>query len=102
MSKKYQRGERKDAILTAAIDLSIRDGYKQITRDSVAIHAGVSTGLINRHYGTMTLLRRAIMRAAIAREIHQIIAQGLAAGDIYAKNAPDGLKKQATDYLFGR
>jgi hypothetical protein len=86
---------RKSSILDAAVDLSRTFGYANISRQQVADRAGVSTGLVTKYFGTMKQLRRAIIRAAIAREIPEIVAQGLACSDQHVMKAPDELKAAA-------
>lgn len=86
---------RKGSILDAAVDLSCTHGYTNISRQQVADRAGVSTGLVTKYFGTMQQLRRAIIRAAITREIPEIIAQGLACSDRHVMKAPDELKAAA-------
>lgn len=91
---------RKDHILNVAIELAQQPGgYNNLTRDAIAEHAGVSMGLINNYFGTMIQLRRAIMRAAIKREIPEIIAQGIAINDKHAIKAPQILKMQAAQLI---
>ncbi len=72
-----------------------KNGYHKITRDQIAIASGVSVGLVTFYFGTMTKLRRDIMRVALKQPIPLIIAQGLANRDIHAKKASNGLKRQA-------
>jgi hypothetical protein len=86
---------RKCSILDAAVDISRSLGYANISRQQVADRAGVSTGLVTKYFGTMQQLRRAIIRAAIAREIPEIIAQGMACSDRHVMKAPDELKAAA-------
>lgn len=92
--------DRKRQILTAAVNLAQTDGFHNITRDGIAIAAGVSTGLVTRHFGTMIALRRAVMRAAINQEILEIVAQGLSIGDPCALKAPPELKIDAAKSLL--
>ena len=87
--------QRRDHILTAAINLAVEVGYSNITRDTVAARAGVSMGLITHYFETMGQLKRSIMRAAIHQHIPEIIAQGLANNDKYARKAPSELKNRA-------
>ena len=47
----------------------------------------------------MTQLRRSVMRAAVAQEIPEIIAQGLTNGDLHAKKASPELKARAATLL---
>ena len=90
---------RRDQILTAAVQLSVSEGYDKFTRDELAVHADVSPGLINRYFGTMKQLRRAIMRHAVKNELPEIVAQGLVNGDKHAKKAPPNLKTLAAASL---
>lgn len=90
---------RKEAILTAAIELAKEDNYLRVTRDNVAAKAGVSMGLVSRYFGTMKQLRRDIIRTAIKREIPEIVAQGLANKDPHVKKAPEELKAAAAKLL---
>ena len=93
---------RTESILAAALTLAIRDGYDKVRRVQVAEAAGVSEALISARFGTMAQLKRAIMRAAIAKEIPEIIAQGIAAQDRHALKAPPALKRQAIELLAQR
>ena len=86
---------RKDQILNASIDVALNNGYDKMTRCEIALYAGVSVGLITNYFGTMRQLKRAVMRAAIQREIPEIIAQGLANNDPNAQKASDELKAKA-------
>lgn len=86
---------RKGSILDAAVELSKSHGYANISRQQIADRAGVSTGLVTKYFGTMQQMRRAIMRAAITREIPEIVAQGMACSDRHASKAPDELKNAA-------
>jgi AcrR family transcriptional regulator len=88
-------GERKERILTAAISLAKEVGYHNLTRDEVAERAGVSFGLVTHYFGTMRGLRLSVMAEAIAQEIPEIVANGLATGDSLAKSAPPQLKEKA-------
>ena len=99
---KVRRGEeiRKSEILEAALELARDVGYQQITRDALAAKAECSTGLITTYFGTMNHLRRAIISAAILHQDLQVLAQGLAANESKAHNAPESLKREALEYTF--
>lgn len=90
---------RKDQILAAAVALARTDHYAALTRLKIAEKAGVSMGLVTNYFGTMQKLRRSVMRAAIAQEIPEIVAQGLANGDPHAKKAPPELRTRAATLL---
>jgi len=91
---------RREQILAAALVIAERDGYNALTRDGIAIQAGVAAGQVNHIFNTMTQLRRAVMRAAVHREILPIVAQGVAQGDKDAHAAPDWLKRKALESLM--
>lgn len=54
---------RKDQILNVAVEIAKRIGYEKITREEIAVQAGVSMGSVTRYFGTMKKLRRTIKRA---------------------------------------
>lgn len=97
--KRLPEDVRKTQILDAAIAEAKVEGYQWITRDAIAQRAGVSTGLITRHYTTMVQLKRAVLRAAVAGEILPIIAQGLADKSPHVQAIPDDLKARALDTI---
>ncbi len=53
--------EKKEKILHAALELFARDGFKTTSTSKVAKHAGVSEGLIFRHFGNKDGLLQAIL-----------------------------------------
>jgi AcrR family transcriptional regulator len=84
------RESRDFAVLEAAIAEAREQGYQFITRDAVAARAGVSVGGVNNAFGTMVDLKRAVLRAAIEREILPIVAEGIAMGSpVVADLAPE-------------
>ena len=94
----YERkkpGDRKEQLLLAAIEVSKEKGYQRITRTDVAERADVSAGLIHFYFESIDLLRRAIMDAAVEREIPEIVLQGLAVSDSAALLAPVKLRAKA-------
>ena len=97
-SKEYL-DNREEEILKVALGLAKKHGYTKITRGDIALSAKVSPGLVSKYLGTMTALRRTIMRQAVARRIPEIVAQGLADKNRYAIKAPDELKNLALSVL---
>jgi AcrR family transcriptional regulator len=95
MSKRLQPDDRKAQILDGALELAQRKGLGTITRETIAQHVGVSPALVSLYLGTMTELRRTLMRHAIKREVLEIVAEGLATRDKQAAKAPDDLKRRA-------
>lgn len=91
--------DRKKQILEAALLVAKKRGFNNVKRKEIADRANVSEALVQHHFGTMVKLKRAVMRAACAQEIVEIVAQGLAIGDSQAKKASPTLKKSAINYL---
>lgn len=92
---------RRAAILDAALKCAKRDGFLTLRRDTVAEAAGCSVGLVTYYFANMPKLRRAVMRAAVAREVLPVVAQGITAGDPIANRAPTKLKHAALTAMLG-
>ena len=86
---------KKQAILLVAVHLAKRDGYTVVTRDEIAETAGVAMGTVTNHLGTMTQIRRAVVRYAIRTEVMQIILQALVMKDPLIRKLDPDLKKRA-------
>lgn len=94
--------DRKYEILTAALAVAARPGgWSKLTRDAVAREAQCADGLVSKYFGTMTAMRRTIMRSAVLTENLPIVAQGLAHGDPHAQKADPELKARALNTLAG-
>ena len=90
---------RREHILQTAVELALKSDYTKISRSEVANRAGVSDSLVSRYFTTMPKFRRALMRYAVANEIVDIVAQGLAHKDSNAQGAPEPLRSQAVKQL---
>lgn len=100
MAKRLKPDDRKGQIMDAALKVaSLPGGWAKLTREAVAREAGCTDGLVSKYYGTMITFRRSIMRAAINQENLQVLAQGVAAGDPYAKKADPALITRALQTL---
>lgn len=88
---------RKEAIIEEALRLSADTHYAQVQRKDIAAGLGVSPQALTHHFGTMNQLKRAVMRAAVAQENLQVIAQGIVSQDEHAKKAPEALQQRALD-----
>ena len=100
--KRLHPDDRKQQILTAAIRVAARPGgWAKLTRDAVAREAQCADGLVSKYFGTMTQMRRTVMRSAVLTENLAIVAQGLATGDPHAQKAAPELKAQALATLAG-
>lgn len=82
-------------ILKACLKLAAKHGYRNITRDAIALEADVHPSNVSYHLGTMIELRRHIMREAVRTECLPVIAQGLAARDRHALKSPPELQAAA-------
>ncbi len=87
--------DRREAIMTAALTVATKVGYMTMTRDQIAAEADCSPGLVSAYLGTMPAMRRAVMRAAVARKVLPVVAQGLAMRDKHAMGAPEGVRAAA-------
>lgn len=92
-------GDRKEEILKAAVTCAEKNGFNNLLAEDVRKLAGCSFGLVFYHYGTMTKLRRAVMRAAIREGNLAILAVGLATRDKDALKAPAALQQKALKSL---
>lgn len=91
--------DRRQSILTAALQVATTAGYLRTTRDAVAAAAGCSPALVSNYFGTMAQMQRAIMGEALRTRNLRVIAQGLAHGDRRASNAPEELREAAAASL---
>lgn len=89
------RSDRDQKVLEAAIAEAREQGYQFITREAVAARSGVSVGGVNNAFGTMLELKRAVLRAAIEREILPIVAEGIAMGSPVVSEIPPELRERA-------
>ena len=90
---------RKEHIINAAIQLSIKVGYKCITRDAVAEIARVSSPLVATYFPRMSNLKLAVIQRAIQDEIVEVLAQGLILNDKKTWEISDKLKKKVLAYI---
>lgn len=86
-------------LLSVAVSVAEVRGWRTMTRDCIAVAAGVSPALISARLGTMEALRRSVMRAAVKHRVVAVVAEGLSIGDAQAQKAPDDLKRLAAEYL---
>lgn len=100
---RYKPAIRRDLILSAAVEVARRPGgWGKLTRQAIAVEAGVSDGLVSRYLGDMSDARRAIMKEAYDKRISEIIFQSVTAHDGYAVKKSSSSKsiKQALRSLL--
>lgn len=93
------KGERRAEILQAALDLAVTKGVDKVTQADVAKRVGVTHTLVIHYFGTVTQLRRDVMRAAVKDRIVPIVARGIALRDPHALKADDALRALAAAHL---
>lgn len=92
---------RKKQILDGALNAAAAHGYTNMSRAQVADASGCSAALVSHYFGTMTQLRRAVMRHAVSCERLSVIAQGLALKDPQALKAPEELRRLTIESFRG-
>lgn len=97
--QRMPKGERRAEILKAALELAESKGVDKITQADVAKRAGVTHPLVIHYFGTVTQLRRDVMRAAVKQRIVSVVARGIALRDPHALKADDQLRALAAAYL---
>jgi AcrR family transcriptional regulator len=93
--RRLQPDERRAHILKAALDHSATHGWANLTRESAALAAGVSPGLVSWYFLSTSGLRAEVMRAAIDQRVLRVVADGLACRDLAALAAPVELRAAA-------
>lgn len=92
--------DRKTALMEVALHLSKTKGYTKVTREAIAAVVGCVPATVTNHLGTTPNMKRGIMRAAVAKGVVEVVAQGLADGNPHAKKAPPELKRLAVRHLL--
>ena len=95
MSKRAKPEIRKDEILTAAIPLAEEHGFANVTRNMIADSLGVAPTTVQYHFGTMTTLRKEIVRRAVKSGNLSVIAQAVAAKHTAVQKIEPELKQAA-------
>ncbi len=99
MARQLTPGTSKPVIVQAALTVAVKYGFLNLTQERVAKQAGCSYGIITLRCGTMTALRRDVMRAAVAAQCLPVIASGLAIKHPSALKAPKPLRDAAAATL---
>ncbi len=90
---------RHDEVLDAALRVAEHIGYNRMTREDIALAARCSPALVSEVLGTMVQCRRSVVRAAVARGVLAVVAQGLALRDPHALKAPESVRLAAARTL---
>ncbi|MDF4405673.1 TetR family transcriptional regulator, partial [Vibrio parahaemolyticus] len=74
--------ERKALILSAAIEMTLKEGLESLTARSVTMHAGISTGQIYHHYQSISELRAEVFKTISSQYFQESLKTGLNAYDL--------------------
>lgn len=94
-----RRKRTRESILAAAVEEAKIEGVQFITRERVAERARVAEGSINRAFGTMLGLKRAVLQHGVTHEVLEIVKDGLAAGSPITANIDPALRSRAAALL---
>ena len=87
-------------ILTAALDLARAEGLGSLTRKRVAQAAAVSPGLVTFRFLSTSLMRDAVMQAAVDRADLRVLADGIALRHATALAAPVEMRMAALESMM--
>lgn len=93
------------ALLAVAVDIANRPGgWSKLTRRAIAREAACSEGLVSLYLGDVPTIRKAVIRAAVRRELVEIIVQSIAANDGYTVTRwlPKSLRTKAVNSLLDK
>ena len=93
--------DRTANVLESAILAAQKHTFAGMRLSHVAELSECSNATVIGYYKTMTQLRRAVMRAAIKRQLLSLIAQGVVCGDPTASKISDDLKRTALASMAG-
>lgn len=91
--------KRQTEMIQTALELAEKIGFGNLTRENIGHACGLVPSMVNARFGTMTEMRRTIIRAAIKNETLPVIAYLIATNHPAAKNIPSDLKFRALAHL---
>lgn len=91
--------ETKTLILDNAMQLAAAHGFRNITREEVALCSNTAPGTVSYHFKTMRKLQDAVMVYACDHGELRIIGQGLAEGHKAALAVAPALRSKAAKLL---
>jgi AcrR family transcriptional regulator len=92
--------DRQKELLDAALRLAAVRGYAQVTRKDIADACCVSEALVSHHFGTMTKLRRTLVRHSVKQaptnsDALRVLGQAIVDHNAYALKADEALRRRA-------
>ncbi|MCK5127605.1 MAG: TetR family transcriptional regulator [candidate division Zixibacteria bacterium] len=101
--ERLKPNDRKQQIVDAAVELAVlKGGYRNITRDNVALIANCSRGLINYHFDTIEELRGEVIKRAIALAIPNLIAEAILDKSPLVSNISEDLRAKAANSILSK
>lgn len=88
--KNQERQERKEKILSAAIELIEKQGFEDTTMDEIADQSGISKGTLYLYFKDKAELHQSIKKRALAmihENFHQIFHQDITGAEVVRKMA---------------
>lgn len=82
-------------LLDVAVRLAEHQPFHAITRNQLAVEAGVAQGIVSAAFGGMEGLRTALMQRAVEEPLLRLLASGIASMHPVAMAAPPELRQQA-------
>jgi DNA-binding transcriptional regulator YbjK len=89
--------QRKDAIMTCALELAEQEGYRNVTPIGLAEVAGVTRQCVIHYTGTKDQLRKAILRLATIQKNIPILSQAISDKEI---KLPPELRAEVLQHLI--
>lgn len=94
--------DRTEQLLEVALALAASRGWSNMTRDAIAEAAECGGATVTLTLGTMTEIKRSVMRRAVRERCLPVVAEGLSRSDRTARKAPDDLKQEAASWIQSR
>lgn len=99
MTAHVPTADRTRDLLAVALRLAAAEGWRKLTRESIARSAGVSPALVTLRLGTADAIRRSVMRAAVRDRCVAVVAEGLALRDKQALRADESLRLKCAAWV---
>lgn len=87
-------------LLNAALVVAEREGYHSVKLSDVAIEAGVVNGTVVHHFLNLKVLKREVIKFAIAAKSYIVISQLITANDSHVKSISKQLRSEALNHVL--
>lgn len=101
MITRKPRPTSKPQILESAVSLAHEKGLRKFSRADVAKRIKLASATVSYHFGTMDVLRRAVVEFAIKNEVLPVLADARAdrdSAELYRRMSA-GLKQKVAAYI---